>query len=360
MRARPTLCRPALGLTLLLLAGCGGRAPDVVETGGVEVTVALARIDELRDVAQASGTVASSTLADLVVHASETAEIAELPKQEGDTVAAGDVLVRFDLPAFEQELAGRQLELLDAESRFDRAQTELTRQTSLFERGIIARNTYDESRREFAAAESALAAAKNRLESVRSGQARTLVRATFPGVVASVWHAEGDLVRPDSTDPILRVVDPTRVQVSVQLPLLQLARVVVGQPATVEAAGAVAPEEAVVASKAQVVDPAAATGEIRLNLVAPSALPLDTPVSVEIVLERRTDVLIVPSRAVGRDDFGPYVMVAGPDAVARRRDVQLGLVAGAQTQVTQGLDEGERVIVRGLEGLEDGTPVVVR
>jgi membrane fusion protein (multidrug efflux system) len=108
-----------------------------------------------------------------------------------------------------------------------------------------------------------------------------------------------------------------------------------------------------------VIDPTAPTGEVRLNFANPATLPVDPPVSVAILLERRLGALIVPSQAVARDDFGPYVMVAGDDGLAHRRDVQLGLVAGPLTQVTNGIIEGERVILAGLEEVEDGTPVTL-
>jgi RND family efflux transporter MFP subunit len=267
--------------------------------------------------------------------------------------------VRFDIASLNQELAALQLDVIEAQSRLDRAQAELTRQTSLFERGIASRNAYDASRLEQSTAESNLAAARARLDMLRSGQTRSVVRATFPGVVVNVWHQEGDPVRPDASDPIIRVVDPTRVQVAVQLPVIQLARVVTGQTAVVRAIAGATDEEAVVASKMQSVDPTAPTGEVRLNFVNPATLPVETPVSAEILLERRPGALIVPSQAIQRDDLGAYVMVVDPDGLARRRSVRVGLVTPQLTQVAEGLNDGERVILSGFSDIEDGAPVTI-
>jgi RND family efflux transporter MFP subunit len=351
--------RAAAAVAVLSLAACGGDEPVVEGPRATVVSVATARTEELRDVAHASGVVVPSTAADLTVYATEAAEIAELPKKLDDTVQTGDVLVRFDIASLNQELAALQLDVIEAQSRLDRAQTELTRQTSLFERGIASRNAYDASRLEQSTAESNLAAARARLDMLRSGQTRSVIRATFPGVVVNVWHQEGDPVRPDSSDPIIRVVDPARVQVAVQLPVIQLARVVTGQTAVVRAIAGATDEEAVVASKMQSVDPTAPTGEVRLNFVNPATLPVETPVSAEILLERRPGALIVPSQAIQRDDLGAYVMVVDPDGLARRRSVRVGLVTPQLTQVAEGLNDGERVILSGFSDIEDGAPVTI-
>lgn len=345
---------------VFLIAGCTGTdSPLDLGPRATVVTVATARTGELRDVANASGAIVPSSVADVTVYATEPAEILELPKALDDTVAIGDVLVRFDIASLNQELAALELDVIESQTRLDRARADLTRQTALFERGIIARVAYDESRFAHAAAESALAAAQARFESLRAGQTRGVVRASLAGVVVGLWHEVGDAVRPDQSDPILRIVDPTRVQVSLQLPVLQLARVNAGQSAVVRAIAGETDEPATVASKMQSADPSVPTGEVRLNFVTPSTLPIDTPVSAEILLERRLEALLIPSAAISRDDFGPFVMVAGDDGLAHRRDVRLGLVTPQLTQVTDGLIEGERVILSTPGQIADQEPVAI-
>lgn len=357
-----SLCRAGLVLaaTTLPLAACGdSEVPADDRPRAVVVSVAAARLDELRDVASASGVIVPAAAADLTIHAPEAAVIAELPKRVDDPVATGDVLVRFDIASINQERAAAELDVIQAESRLDRAATELARQTTLFERGITSRTTYDAARLEHSAALTARTLAANRLEVVTAGQARAVVRASFPGVVAAVWHEVGDAVRADGTDPILRVIDPERVQVSVQLPVAQLARVVPGQAATVRAIAGATDEAAVVASKREALDPTAPTGDVRISFTGPATLPLDTPVSAEILLDRRAEAIIVPAQAVVRDELGPYVMVAGTDGLAYRRNVRLGLTAGQFVEIADGLEAGESVIVSGPAEIGDRQAIVV-
>lgn len=351
----------AVLLLPLLTIACGrSETPADESSDAMVVNTAIARIGDLRDVANAPGVIVPSRAADLTVYAPDVAEIVELPKKIDDTVEIGDVLVRFDIASLAQELAARELEVVEAASRVERTQAEMTRQTSFFERGLIPRNAYDAARLDHSAAETNLAAAKSRLEGLKASDTRSVVRATFPGVVTEIWHAVGDAVRPDTTDPILRVVDPTRVQVAVQLPFSQIARIVPGQSAVVRAIAGALDEPATVVSATQSFDPSMPTGEIRLAFENPATLPIDTPVSVELVIDRRNQVLIVPSSTVGRDDIGSFVMIAGTDGLAHRRDVQLGLVTPQFTQIVSGVDEDDEIVIlTEYDEVTDGTPIVV-
>jgi RND family efflux transporter MFP subunit len=164
---------------------------------------------------------------------------------------------------------------------------------------------------------------------------------------------EGDTVSGGQADPILRVVDPSRVQVSVQLPVAQLARIVPGQAATVRAFDVATPFAATVATKPAILDPNAPTGDVRLTFDQPATLAIDAPVSVEILLEQRAGAVVVPTDAIVRENGATFVVVAGDDQRAHRRDVRVGLSTRTLTQIAAGLAPGERVIVGGLSDVAE-------
>ncbi len=329
--------------------------PDDSETGPIAVTTATARLQTLRDVASAPGVVIPSSAADLTVYAPEAAQIVELPKKEQDDVAVGDVLVRFDIASLTQESDAIRLELQNATSRLERARAELARQESLDARGLTPRNALEASRLEVGAAESLVAQTKGRFDAAQSNQDRATVRARFAGKVMRVWHAVGDAVQPTPDDPIIRVADPTKVQLSVQLPLAQLARVTPGQTATVTSEAE--PATATVTNVIGATSPAAITGEVRLSFVQPATLAVDAPVNVEILIDQRANILVVPTAAVARDDLGTYVMLAGADQHAHRRTVRTGMVTQPFTQIADGIAPGDRVIVGHLTDVTDGSVI---
>lgn len=273
-------------------------------------------------------------------------------------MAVGDVLVRFDIPTLTQELAAGELAVAEARARAERAKASLTRLADLFERGMAARNTYEAARADQLTSESMLGQATSQLELLKVAGARATVTARFPGRVLKVWHIPGDFVTGNQTDPVIRVVDPTRVQVAVELPVVQLARIVQGQLASIRAFTTDTPFLASVATKMPVTDPSAPTGQVRLTFNEPATLPIDAPVSVEILLDQRSNALVVPTDAVLKDNLSSFVVVAGDDQRAHRRDVRVGLTTKTSTEIVSGLAAGERVIVTGLNDVAEGTAVV--
>jgi RND family efflux transporter MFP subunit len=349
--------RPLLPL-LALAAGCARAADETTSDGeAVRVGIQEARLDNLRDVVSAPGIVVPSAAGDWTISVSEPAEIIELPKAQGEAVAVGDLLVRYEIASLSQEIAAVELARLEAESEVERTRAAAAQSQSLFERGLIARNLHEARQADLAAAESRLRQATSRFEAVKSDEARTVVRARFAGTVVEVWHAPGDVLPGRADDPILRVVDPTRVQVAVQLPIAQVARIAPGQLATVRSFATETAELATVSSRADTSDPSAPTAEVRLSFTQPATLPLESPVSVEIVFDQRVGVLVVPTTALLTDGQGTYVVVVGEDQRARRRDVRVGIRTRDLAHIVTGLEAGERVVTSGLNDISEGTLV---
>ena len=208
-------------------------------------------------------------------------------------------------------------------------------------------------------AESALAQSKSALEAAKSAHDRTIVRARFGGIVTKVLHKPGDRVTGGSSDPVLRLVDPTRLQISTQVPLAQIERLQPGQIATVQTAAGPA-GTATVSLRLGATTPTATTGEVRLEIIPPTSLTIDTPVQLDLQIEERRDVVVVPLQAVQKDGTSTFVWIAGDDRQAHRREVRVGLAAGGVTQIVSGLAAGERVILTGLAELVEGTTITFR
>ena len=79
--------------------------------------------------------------------------------------------------------------------------------------------------------------------------------------------------------------------------------------------------------------------------------------SVEILLDQRTNALVVPTAAVLRENLSAFVMLVGDDGRAHRRDVRTGLVTEMLTEIVSGLDAGTRVIVGGVRDVAEGSAV---
>jgi RND family efflux transporter MFP subunit len=362
-RPRRTRSIPALVLTAASLAfaapGCRRDAPPEATTNTpVPVTVHVVRAGPIVDTLTASGVVVPAAGADWTILAPGPSQIASISKVEGQAVAIGDELVRFDVPAISDAVASRQAESSQALARVEQAKRELAQTTALFDNGLVPRQQLDAQKNTLVDAQSALVRAKAELDVAQFQLQQTIVKARFAGIVIKQWHVQGEFVAGNPNDPILRVVDPTRVQVLVTLSAAEIARVNVGQRAVIRTPAA--PEAAgTVVGRPAVPDPTARTVDVRVAFSAPATLALETPVEVQITLEERENALIVPRGAILREDGVTYVMVAGADDRAHRQDVRVGLTTSTQAHIVTGVNAGDRVIVTNLEQISEGTAVVV-
>ena len=185
------------------------------------------------------------------------------------------------------------------------------------------------------------------------------MRAAFDGVVAKRFHNPGDLVEPAASDPVLRVIDPRRLEVVASIPLSESPRLVVGARGWMKAAASGAPDLALkIVSRPAQVEQGTATIPVRLAFVAPANLPAGAPVQVDIDAEQHTNVVIVPAAALAREGEETSVFVAMGDK-AQRRPVKIGLADGSDIEIVSGVKAGEMVIVEGQAGLPDDAKITV-
>jgi multidrug efflux system membrane fusion protein len=349
----------AVAIVAIVTAGaCRRTPPQETGSGPVPVAAATARLETLRDTLTANGVVVPSTAADWTIIAPESARILEIPHGEGEIVHEGDVLVRYDIPALTADLATRQTEVAAAAAHVEAAKKELDKITALSAQGLIARNDLDAKKAAVIDAQSALTTAQGLFDRASAAVSRAKVTARFTGKIVKVSHQEGDFVTPSESDPILRVVDPTRLQVAVQLSIPEVQRMSAGRTATIRGPGG--PDEP--ATVALVPMPAGASTtsvEIRLNFAQPTTLAQDTPVEAEIVLDVRENAIVVPRAAVQKDEDTTYVMAIDADNRVHRREVKLGLTTRDLAQITSGLAQGDRVVTNAPTQLVEGMVVQV-
>jgi RND family efflux transporter MFP subunit len=345
------------------LAGCHKAAEEETETSAaVPVEVAAARIGTVRAVVAVTGTADPAPGADWTIIAPQAARVAEITRAEGDRVRKGELLVRFDVPALRADVATRGGELAAAHARLENARTNEARLAGLFERGIASRKEVEDAQRELREAEAGVRQSNGTQAAAADLAAQATVYALFDGLVAKRSHNPGDLVEAAASDPVLRVVDPTRMQVAASVPVADLARIEMGQPARVMVPGAPpdTSEEARVVSRPAAVDTASGTAVVRLSLPAGTRLTAGTPVQVEIETEEHKDVVLVPAAAIAREEEETSVYVVGADAHAHKKKVVLGIVAGEDAEVRSGIAVSDKVVVKGREELPDGAAVTVQ
>jgi HlyD family secretion protein len=196
------------------------------------------------------------------------------------------------------------------------------------------------------------------------------VKAPATGSVLHVFEENARVVAAGT--PLMDIGDPTDIEVVVEVLSRDGAMIPPGTPVDLEQWGGGEPLKA----KVRLVEPAAFTKvsalgveEQRVNVVADLLTPPDQRRSVgdsfrveaRIIVWEARDVLKVPAGALFRkgDQWAAFVLT---DGRARLRIVKAGRSSGAETQVLEGLKQGEEVILYPGSRVTDGqrvTPVTL-
>jgi RND family efflux transporter MFP subunit len=356
--------RAALFIACLfaLTPGCGREPrpePPAREATVVPVAAQPAATGSLRTTIRATGVVVPAPGAELLVVAAEPARVVEVTKAEGDVVASGEVVVRFAFPFAAEELSRQRAEVARALSDLERARVAHARTADFVARGLIPRRDQDEADRQLADAERGVDMAGRALASAEAAAGRAVVRATFDGVVSRRLHDPGDPVQASPTDPVLRIVDPRRVEVRASVAAADAPRVLPGAAAqsTNPADGSVV---RLIVTPGAVATLVGTSGDVpaRLTFVEPAKVPVDATLEIAIDAEERTGVVLVPPEVILREGDRAAVMVAAGDT-AERRAVTIGLSTDRHVEIVSGLRPGELVITRGHVGLADGAAITV-
>ena len=319
--------------------GPGGQRPGGGESAAVPVEVAAVARETVASYIQTNGTLEAEN--DVVIVSRTQGPIVELLTEEGRRVAKGQVMARIDPKETSAQVKIAEVGLREMERAFRRAQ-------DTHEEQLISQADFDAA---LAARESAEATLVDRQVQLDY----TEIKAPFSAIVVDRNIRLGDNVTVNQA--LFRISDFDPLLCKIQVPEKELPRLRKGQPAylTVEAW----PDErfpARVLRLSPVVD--ATTGTIRVTLEVQGRARLRPGMFASIYLEvdRHEKALTIPKSALSLESLGDTVYIVN-DGVAARRPVELGFEEADIVEVASGLDENDRVIVVGQDGLSDGTPI---
>ena len=342
-----------------LLSACHEATPDeaVTETA-VAVKVESVTVGSIREEIVATGLVTAAPGAELTVTAPEAARIAALPKGEGEHVAAGEILVRFDIPSLAASTSASQAAIDQAAAHVENARAAATRLEGLVDRGVAARKEAED-----AAARSARSHGRARAsrERTRGGHRPRGTRDRPRAICRRDRQAVAQPRRPRrartrrSDRPARRSV-PFRNRR--QRPRWRpLARANERQGSGNRRRGTAI--DAVIVARPVAIDPGNSTAPVRLKPASSQRLIAGISLRVVIFGAEQPKAVLVPPAAVIRDAETTSVMVVDGDSKAHRVEIETGITTNEAVEVVKGLKGGERVIVRGQNGLPDGAPVTV-
>jgi membrane fusion protein, multidrug efflux system len=81
-------------------------------------------------------------------------------------------------------------------------------------------------------------------------------------------------------------------------------------------------------------------------------------VNAHLLQQEKTGVTLLESAAIQRNTNNTYVYLIKPDSTVTVRNVALGTTAGDQSEITSGLMPGDKVVMTGVDKLQEGSKVI--
>lgn len=335
-RYRPLM----IPLALMVLAACSETAEEAVEERALPVTAVEVRVGTVERTEHTVGRVEAAT--DPTVSAEVAGRVVELLHDVGDRVEQGATLARVDDTNYRN--AVQRLDALHAQQ----ART-VERLRALIEQESVAQSMLDD-------AEAQLSSLAAQLRDATTALRRTQVVSPVAGriqqrfVSVGDFRAVGEPLFRVSTDESLRVVLPYPERLSSEL--------VVGLPVRMESpVGGRAVAE--ISELRPMVGTTSRALEAIVELDNPGGWRPGGSVNATVVLGSRDGQVIVPTQSVVQRPAGHVVYVVDGDR-ARARAVEVGERMNGETEILDGLQRGERVVLDGAGFLTDGARIAVR
>ncbi|SHF98970.1 Barrel-sandwich domain of CusB or HlyD membrane-fusion [Desulfacinum infernum DSM 9756] len=286
-------------------------------------------------------------------------KVVEITAERGERVRAGQVLVRLDDAEIRARLDQARAAVEAAATQVGLLERDRARFEALYKEKAVARQRLDRIRSEHEAALARLKEARSALEALQVLHGDFTLKAPMDGLLADRYLDPGNMT--DTKKPVVRITTEDRLKVVFQVsePDFPLIR----EGMTAECRVAAYPAR-VFRGRVQVLtpvlDPVTRTAQAELHVPNPDlALRSGMFAHVRLFLGSRRALVIERDAVLRVPGTGtPYVFVVR-DGKAVLRNVRLGAERETLVEVVEGLQEGDRVVVRGQNRLSEGVPVEV-
>ena len=360
----PLIRRSLIALVVIALSATGfwwiGRPKPIavavkeIDRGKVESSIANTR----------AGTVEACQRTKLSTIMGGRIEV--LAVKEGDRVKKGQLLMKLWNDDQQAQSTLAMTQVATAQQRVNEAclqaanaEREAARQTALREKGFISTSREESARTEAQARRAGCEASRAdvaqfqaRVAATRVEQGRTSLYAPFDGTIAKIVGEIGEYSTPSppgvQTPPAIDLIDDSCLYVKAPMDEIDAPKIKIGQ--TVRISLDALPKQSFpgtvkrVAPYVSAVEKQARTVDIEANFDKPEdagKLLVGYSADIEVILTVRDDVVRVPTSALLE---GGRVLVAGADGKLEERKIKTGLANWEFTEVTEGLNAGDRVV----------------
>lgn len=320
---------------------------EIFKVTPIELKQTMALSGALRAVDQAS------------VKARVAAEVREVLVREGESVTAGQILVRMDTSEFQARVDQAKGNLHAMRAQLDIATKNRDNNRALLDKGFISRAAFDNTASQFAAAQANVESAQGALDIVQKSLNDSVVRAPISGLIAVRNVQPGEKVSIDYK--LLDIVNLKKMECEALVPTSDISKIKIGQTVLLHIEGLA--EEFI--GNVTRINPATQAGSRSIAIYIQVANPQDILkvgmfVDAQLVLRTKANVIAIPQTAVHKESSGAYVYALENNFIARKnitlgQDGRSGEVA--LIEISSGLKAEDQIIKTDMGNLRPGTAV---
>ncbi|MDO9180255.1 MAG: efflux RND transporter periplasmic adaptor subunit [Agitococcus sp.] len=275
------------------------------------------------------------------VSAQMAGRIVEINFRVGERVQQGQVIMRIDPTAANQDVAGMQARVHEAEVQLDNTQKQYNRLKDLFKQQYVSQSQLDKAEADFKSAQAQVNTLKAGLGQSATQRNFATITAPYSGVMSALYVEVGEMAVAGKA--LATGYDPSNLRVTAQVPQTYIEAVRSNQKAYIEISGQ---REWLATSSMTILpsaDPRTHSTEIRLRLPSNSPLAPNQLARAHFVtgIERR---LVVPVSSILRRSELTAVYVIPANNKAQLRQVRIGkTLANGWIEVLAGVNVGERI-----------------
>ncbi len=277
----------------------------------------------------------------------------------GQAVKAGQLLMTIDPLRQQATVEQQQGTQSQKKAVFDYSKVEEDRQRQLFEAGVISRDAYDQAIQSLHNSQGDYASAVAQTRTQQQQLAYYQIRAPFSGVVGDIPVHQGDYV---SSSTLLTTVDENaQLEAYIYIPTERADQVRLGLPVDLTDTNGDVLTRSSIAFLSPQVDNGTQTILAKAEVSGSAELLRNQQLVKARVTWASRSAPVVPVLAVTRVAGQAFVFVAAPSSrggyTAHQVAVTLGDTTGNSYPVLSGLRPGDKVILSGLQLLQEGVPV---
>jgi multidrug efflux system membrane fusion protein len=338
-----------------LLAGKEAQAPKKNAKGGrkpVPVKIATARRQDVPIRLEGVGIVKARSK--VAVKTRVDGQLFEAAVKEGQLVRKGDLLFRLDPRPFEALARQAEANLARDRANYDKALHDVRRYTELTAKGISPKTRLEETEAQVSALAATVRASEAALELAGLNLSYATIRSPIEGRAGNILVTPGNMVKSDGDEPLLIITELKPIYVAFSLPeqyLDELRRRLATEELKVDVTtmgGKSTPVSGTLFFINNEVDPATGTIQVQARFANEDQRLIPGQFArASVLLAELKDSVTVPARAVQINARGHYLWVVKPDKTVELRAVQIGVDAGQETVISEGLRDGETVVTDG-------------